>query len=371
MKRDTLEKNRWEIIKAYENGESTISLGKKYKTSNAYIYLFLRDECGVEMRQYKKNYEKYKEEIIKLNSEGMSVLAIGKKLNIPSTSMNRLGKKWGLEFQPTVVKNMNQYADEIIGLYKNGMGCTLLSQKYECAESTILHLLQRNGIETGINHRKYHFDERFFEKIDTPEKAYIVGFVAGDGSQDGNDLRISITDLELLEKIKVVMDLDIPIKYVKPRTPSHKPQYLLRLCSREMCKDLDRLGLIKNKTFKTYFPTEDQVPNNLLSHWHRGLLDADGTICIQKNRKMTQYIGYIGNDLLIDGINNYISKLFGFSFHYIDSYGKYNDKIKNIRCRDIKQIVTFLDWLYADSTIHLDRKYQKYLELKAKFTTGG
>lgn len=371
MKKDILEQNRQNIISAYENGESTVSLGKKYNVNNAYIYLFLRDECGVQMREHKKNYEKYKEEIVKLNSDGMSVLAIGKKLDIPPASMHRLGKKWGLAFKPTAAKNMDQYADEIIDLYKGGMGCTLLSQQYECSESTILNLLQRKDVETGINHRKYHFDERFFEKIDTPEKAYIVGFVAGDGSQDGNDLRIAITDLELLEKIKIVMDLDIPIKDIKPRSPSHKPQYLLAICSRIMCKDLDRLGLVKNKTFKICFPTEEQVPDKLLRHFLRGLYDADGTICIQKNRKMTQYIGYIGNGPLMDGLNTYIDSILNFKFLIIDKHKKYNGDIRHLRCRDIEQILTFLDWLYDGSTIHLNRKYQKYLELKAKFTTGG
>lgn len=367
MKRDALEQNRQVIISAYESGESTVSLGKKYGVNNAYIYMFLRDECGVKMHEHKKDYEKHKEEAIKMHKEGMSVLAIGEKLGIPRSSMARLGKKWNMTFKSTAVKNMNEHADEIIKLYEAGMGCTLLSKKYDCAETTITKLLQRHDIETGINQRKYHFNEAFFNKIDTPEKAYILGFIYGDGSQDGQHIRISITDLELLEKIKDKMELEIPIHHIKPRKEHYKPQYLLKISSVEMCKDLDRVGAMPAKTFKVKFPTEDQVPEKLIKHFLRGLYDADGTISIQKDRIMTQYIGYVGHGPLILGTNIYIQRLFNFSFNVIKDNRGNNGDIKYIRCTNIHQIIKFLDWLYADSTIHLDRKYQKYLELKSKY----
>lgn len=53
--------------------------------------------------------------------------------------------------------------------------------------------------------------------------------------------------------------------------------------------------------------------------------------------------------------NNYIND-FNTDMYRIDIYRK-DDKLK------------FLDWIYGDCNIYLDRKYKKYLKVKERYTS--
>ena len=56
----------------------------------------------------------------------------------------------------------------------------------------------------SISHRKYNLDESFFKKINNEEKAYWLGFFAGDGSITENKVRLRLAnkDREHLQKFK-------------------------------------------------------------------------------------------------------------------------------------------------------------------------
>ena len=52
--KEKLETNRQLLIDAYKGGVSTCELGRRLKCSNASVYVFLRDKCGVEMKVMQK-----------------------------------------------------------------------------------------------------------------------------------------------------------------------------------------------------------------------------------------------------------------------------------------------------------------------------
>ncbi|PIR02037.1 MAG: hypothetical protein COV62_02435, partial [Candidatus Nealsonbacteria bacterium CG11_big_fil_rev_8_21_14_0_20_35_11] len=57
-------------------------------------------------------------------------------------------------------------------------------------------------------HRKYNLDETFFEKTDSEEKAYWLGFLAGDSAiTDENRLRLrlAIKDKKHLQRFKKII----------------------------------------------------------------------------------------------------------------------------------------------------------------------
>lgn len=357
--KELLANNKQEIITQYELGVSTCELGRRFNTSNASIYRFLRDVCKVEIRQTKKDSNT--PQIVELFECGISLYEIANKLNMNMSTVHRLAKKAGLETSKNCKireDQLNNHIDEIIKLYLGGMGCTKLSQKYDCSESSIGRLLKENGIETGQYSRKYEFDERYFEKIDNEHKAYIAGFIQGDGSNSGNNLRISIADEDLLMDIRKSMRLEhLPIKVIKPRKSHHKIQYLLKVCSTAMSKDLDRLGLVKNKTFKTFLPREDQVPDNLIHHFLRGLLDADGSI----TNGQVNYVGY--KDLMTD-IKIYLEKILQIHVWIGRNNIKYNQTILKLIISNYADQIKLLDFLYQDATLFLKRKHDRYLQLK-------
>ena len=61
--------------------------------------------------------------------------------------------------------------------------------------------------------RKYNFDENFFDKIDTEEKAYWLGFIYADGAifKRTLSIRLSTKDIHHLEKFKKILNTDAAI----------------------------------------------------------------------------------------------------------------------------------------------------------------
>ena len=73
-----------------------------------------------------------------------------------------------------------------------------------------------------ISHRKFPVNDRFFEEIDTEEKAYFLGFLFADGcnSPDKNRLEVSLAkqDMDVLERLsKVLLCGNLNIKEYKSK----------------------------------------------------------------------------------------------------------------------------------------------------------
>jgi hypothetical protein len=76
------------------------------------------------------------------------------------------------------------------------------------------------------------------------------------------------------------------IRYVKINKENHWDQVNLTFSSREMCKDVEKLGGIKHKSLILEFPSFDIVPEKYMSHFIRGYFDGDGCIWNGKRKKM-------------------------------------------------------------------------------------
>ena len=86
---------------------------------------------------------------------------------------------------------------EICEKYENGYTILELSKMYNVSTIVIKDRLKRNNISIRSNsesHRKYSLDENYFDIIDTPNKAYILGFICADGCvSDRNELIIGLS----------------------------------------------------------------------------------------------------------------------------------------------------------------------------------
>ena len=61
--------------------------------------------------------------------------------------------------------------------------------------------------------------------------------------------------------------------------------YQLSLRSKIICEDLKKLGCLQKKSKILVFPTESQVPKNLIHHFIRGYFDGDGSVWEGKRYK--------------------------------------------------------------------------------------
>lgn len=138
--------------------------------------------------------------------------------------------------------------------------------------------------------RKYDIDVDYFETIDTPEKAYILGFLATDGYNSNTYVSASIQnkDVEVLEFVRNQICKETIISS-KRWTPNVS---VLHFSSVKLCRDLSKLGIIKNKSKVIRFPN---IEDKLLSHFIRGCFDGDGSIMYREYKDGRKKKGIIMN----------------------------------------------------------------------------
>jgi len=98
----------------------------------------------------------------------------GRKFHNIEVKMLSLGIKRG--YKKLIVDEKN-----IINQYKSGVSMNVLSSENNVDSSTIKRVLVKNNIQIRKVSKKYYFNESYFKKINTEDKAYFLGFLFADG----------------------------------------------------------------------------------------------------------------------------------------------------------------------------------------------
>ena len=225
------------------------------------------------------------------------------------------------------------------------------------------------------NNAKKIKNYNFFDKIDSEEKAYWLGFILGDGFISKNRFRLGINlnikDANHLQKFADLFNKTLRFK--KEKSPAS--DYICEECVFEICNiylvtKLKVLGIKPNKTYNFSERTFKKVPDNLFNHFIRGFLDADGCIHIEKNNAL--HLGFAGNNDLIQKIIDEICLRVGLSLITCRNTRRRPSKKANsfgtyYNFSGKSQVLKILSWVYSDSTIYLNRKkeiFEKALNLK-------
>lgn len=209
-----------------------------------------------------------------------------------------------------------------------------------------------NEISLKLNHRskKYIFDPYFFENM-TEKSAYTVGFIAADGHLrfDRNCVVISIhkKDVEILHKILFAMNSNANISFGKTRETA-----TISITSSKLLEDLFSILYVKNQ--KSFLLGEPNISDKYAKDFIRGYFDGDGSV---KNK--VKHIQFLGTFKLLEWINNQFTK----NLSIINKIPKKKGNIFKLEYTG-NNAIKILDWIYSDSTIYLDRKYQRYVILK-------
>lgn len=214
------------------------------------------------------------------------------------------------------------------------------------------------------DNRKYNFDFNYFKSIDTPEKAYILGFIFGDGAVKKSGLSIILhpQDISILEKIKREMEYT-----GKVSTEKYKERKIccLRICSEDLSLDMKSFGIFGNKTNSTKFSIKKYVPAKFYSHFIRGFFDADGNIYQNKNRLNLCRVMIIGLESVLLECQDILKEYCGLKINKL--YQPKNTKVvKKMTYMGKRSVRKIYDFLYKDcGDLFLDRKkkeFEKILE---------
>lgn len=179
---------------------------------------------------------------------------------------------------------------QLVQMYTSGQTTTAIARHFGVSESAVRNHLNRRKVprrRKGEGHRKFTFDEHFFDVIDTESKAYFLGFLFADGYNDqvrrNVVLCLAEPDKYIIEKFRECLKSNHPIGIGKKReSPNWYTQYKITLNSQYFSDRLAELGCYRAKTYSLDFPSE--VPDNMKPHFVRGYFDGDGCICISQGK---------------------------------------------------------------------------------------
>jgi hypothetical protein len=168
--------------------------------------------------------------------------------------------------------------NNIITRYKDGESCAKIGQDYDVKQQTINRLLHQNNVI--VSNRKHNFNEDYFKKIDTAEKAYWLGFIAADGyvHEKRGFMRIKLQECDKDHLIKFVQTIDGDmnmIKYEYHNLTGNK-QYYVEVNSRKFIDNLINLNIRQGKSSGKEQLTP--IPKRYIRDYIRGLWDGDGHI---------------------------------------------------------------------------------------------
>lgn len=245
---------------------------------------------------------------------------------------------------------------EIVKLRETNHSILEISDKLRLSDKTVTKYLKEFGISgRRRSTRTDHFNESYFQNIDSEDKAYFLGLLYADGNVYLKRNRVQITlinnDSHILQSFQ---------KFINSTSKlySDKGKYAkLILESEKMCQDLINLGCFPNKSLVLKFPTTEQVPIKWQSHFIRGYFDGDGHISKKKN-----YL-FINVTSSKEFIESLIEKIDSLGIEYTGPYKRYKKNESSAHCVFIKSksSTKFYEFLYQNSTIFLDRKKEIFI----------
>lgn len=212
---------------------------------------------------------------------------------------------------------------------------------------------------TGYN-RKYYLNESIFSKIDTAEKAYLLGFIYADGGVYGNVLTIGQSGCqhEILYKFIKIFETNKGI-YKCEHNKNWKPAYQLSINSKSIINDLFKFGVMENKSFKIRCPVK-KIKKEFIRHFIRGYFDGDGYLTIRKNRKATAEFAICSNDNFCADIQKVLKQQFNIESRICKNK---THKISELRIGKFHEINKVYKLLYSNTDLYLHNKHNKFLEL--------
>ena len=217
---------------------------------------------------------------------------------------------------------------------------------------------------------KYFYDKDFFENINTEEKAYWLGFIYADGyvyySEEKRNyelgIELQIGDINHLRKFNKSINGNLEVKITEKYDKRYEKTYrhcTIRLHDKKLVEDLNKNGVVQNKSYIIKFPN---LRNDLIVPFIRGFFDGDGCLQLNKQRQCHRFDFACAS---IDFVNKLRDIL--YNNYNINSYITQDKNIYRLNIRGLTNAYLFGKLLYDNSTIYLDRKYNKFYNIVEEY----
>ena len=318
------------------------------------------------MGNVKITEDKYNE-IVELYKNGLLQREIAEMYGVGRMTINAILKKCGASELGTSFKSrkilfLESEEKNICDMYLSGISSVKIGQQFGCSHKTITKVLDKYNINrTGVGLRYYQLNEHYFDDIDTPNKAYILGFFYADGSngEDKQTITMSLQEEDgyILDMIRQEIGSEKPLEYLDYSNKhdggyNYKNQYRLIMHSKYMSDVLHNKGMPQNKSLILTWPTF--LKDNLYSHFLRGYMDGDGHISERRN-----FAGFLSTETFCADAKEYLENKLCIECSITDA-SCHNGVTKNFNISKKENVLPFLNYIYQDAEMYLQRKFNVY-----------
>ena len=301
----------------------------------------------------KKISPEIEQEVIKLYNSGLSMAKAGAPYGISGATVmailnrNNIPKrtKGGIYAIPE---------QEVITRYKNGESCQVIADSFKVTFHTISNILEKNNIARDNKYKNINLNENYFEKIDSSDKAYFLGFMLTDGnvSLNENTIRLSLSskDEEILNIFKEKTGNENKICIREDEKHSERT---FQLRSKKWKDDLAKYGVVPQKTSISEMPV---LSTDMMPHLIRGMIDGDGWISFNSHQ-----IGFCGNEKTVNQLKDYLVKTLNV---YDVKVIQASENLWQITWASQKDIEKIGNYIYQNKdNCFLSRKYNNFLQI--------
>lgn len=306
--------------------------------------------------------EEEKLKMLELHNDGLLNKDLAQIFDTSTTMVSRLLRSIGAESRhPILTEERKIRIKECYEQYHNiNKVCKIM----KCDSRTVSDILKEYDVEKismSIVRRKYNIDDNYFEVIDTPNKAYALGMIFADGtiSKNGNYITISLQerDKSILEALNNEYGGNRHLTFINynSKNSNWQNQYSFSVCSKKMKDDLIKHGAIPNKSLALEFPKD--VPNDLIKHFIRGYFDGDGYISKKEDR-----CELISTEDFCKKLSLIVKEKLNINSSIMYCHNQKDKPTRSFQIAGKHQVKNFLDWIYGDAELFMERKYDLYIQ---------
>lgn len=302
---------------------------------------------------------------------------ISEHLGLTESAIAYRAKKLGLRSKKEV--NGLQLTEEDKEFIRNNylkMPYSEVGKQVNCTAKQVRGWVRNHIKDRVLKIREFNKD--YFETIDSPNRAYWLGFIYADGWICANKRRkdkaggaiyefgieLQKRDRYILEALNeelggkhIITDTHKEILILNNKEPSKVDMSKLRVYSKDIVMGLHNNGIDFNKTHSDMFPT---VSDDLFIDFLRGYIDGDG--CIHKMKENALGVHITGaNRKCFEYLQDKLMNDYGISTKiYSEEIEGYKTKYR-LYCFAQADVKRLLDLIYQDkNSTKLDRKYKIY-----------
>lgn len=269
---------------------------------------------------------------------------------------------------------------QIIEHYSKTKSGNITAKFLGISSPTVYRILKSQGIKvTAPNdiNRKYHSNEDYFAKIDSHEKAQILGFIAADGcvySKRGSrmvQLDLAIKDIEYLDYVRKALGYTGPIDHI---TRSGKQYVRFGIYSLKMYADLIALGITEQKSLILRFPNIEAVPTEFIPSFICGHFEGDGCIWTRKGQSTPfLVINTVGTKEFVCSIGEICARELRVTYQVTQNKGPRERGVNTwiLKISGNPQVMKIIEWMYRNVPYKMMRKYSRYTDVLKYYDAEG